>query len=185
MTYFADLTPHTYTRFDAQFLPTTPPINVGWLDKRFPFPTGTTSDEFRVRLAVLCESHLVHLHRGSHGCEFCTEDKLYTPTFDPTYGPGRRLVRAAHGNGTICVTHDGVSYAAPALIIHYVREHNYLPPEAFVQAVLDGVVYDDAEERADQHARSEKWLQEFQAKRAARPIQNDSFLGTVTGIEDH
>lgn len=29
-----------------------------------------------------------------------------------------------------------VAYAAPELIAHYVEEHNYVPPAAFVQAVL-------------------------------------------------
>lgn len=31
---------------------------------------------------------------------------------------------------------DGVVYAAPDMIVHYVLAHRYLPPAAFVEAVI-------------------------------------------------
>jgi hypothetical protein len=31
---------------------------------------------------------------------------------------------------------DGICFAAPTLIYHYVAEHGYRPPEQFVEAVL-------------------------------------------------
>jgi hypothetical protein len=31
---------------------------------------------------------------------------------------------------------NGRIYAAPSLIVHYVEEHNYLPPPPFIEAVL-------------------------------------------------
>jgi hypothetical protein len=34
------------------------------------------------------------------------------------------------------VSTSGVTYAAPALILHYVEAHKYLPPAAFVAAVI-------------------------------------------------
>ena len=31
---------------------------------------------------------------------------------------------------------DGTIYSAPTLILHYIDEHNYLPPEGFIDALL-------------------------------------------------
>jgi hypothetical protein len=30
---------------------------------------------------------------------------------------------------------ESVGFAAPVLIVHYIEEHNYLPPTQFLQAV--------------------------------------------------
>ncbi|MEJ7786715.1 MAG: hypothetical protein WKF96_18085 [Solirubrobacteraceae bacterium] len=48
---------------------------------------------------------------------------------------GLRPVRLR--NGEIRVTgEDGTVYAAPTMIAHYVAEHDYLPPQEFVDALL-------------------------------------------------
>jgi hypothetical protein len=40
------------------------------------------------------------------------------------------------GTGELWVTGDkGVIYAAPTLIVHYVEDHGYVPPAAFVSAL--------------------------------------------------
>ncbi len=47
------------------------------------------------------------------------------------------------GNGEIWLTiHDGTNYAAPTLILHYIDEHAYLPPVAFIEAVREGAPTD-------------------------------------------
>jgi hypothetical protein len=38
-------------------------------------------------------------------------------------------------------------FAAPALIYHYVLEHNYMPPSVFVEAVVTGLAPDSNEYR--------------------------------------
>ena len=41
------------------------------------------------------------------------------------------------GNGEIRIdANDGITYVAPVLILHYVSEHHYAPPQQFVDAVL-------------------------------------------------
>ena len=32
---------------------------------------------------------------------------------------------------------NGVVYLAPGMIVHYIREHDYLPPDDFINAVLN------------------------------------------------
>jgi len=41
------------------------------------------------------------------------------------------------GNGEVWVEgRDGLTYVAPALVLHYVVEHDYAPPQAFIDAVI-------------------------------------------------
>lgn len=42
------------------------------------------------------------------------------------------------GSAEIAVATSATSFAAPDLILHYVRTHGYRPPAEFIQAVLDG-----------------------------------------------
>ena len=42
------------------------------------------------------------------------------------------------GDGEICVTGKVAVYAAPTLIYHYVVEHQYRPPDEFINTVLSG-----------------------------------------------
>ena len=113
MTHFADLSEHTYTPSDGLRL-----LNVGWLGSEHAFERGETPAEFREALGRLAASP-VWMHRGKHYCEFCPD--------------GRR----AAGSGQIRVEGEqGVWYAAPALVHHYVEAHSYRPPEAFIAAVM-------------------------------------------------
>ena len=38
-------------------------------------------------------------------------------------------------NGEIRVVKEGLTFAAPVLIVHYIEEHGYLPPAQFIEAV--------------------------------------------------
>jgi len=115
MPWYDDLTPHTYTDTENDTV-----VNVGWLAAGHEFPKGKTSDEFRAALERLCETPIVQ-HKGFHDCEFC----------------GGRLHDESTGNGQIRVRGaDGIWYAAPTLVAHYVTVHEYLPPPEFIEAVL-------------------------------------------------
>lgn len=122
MTYFADLTPYQYG------LPEPEPdvLNVGWLDVGYPFHRGETSSEFREALSRLVERPIL-LDRGFHVCNFCPRDRR-----DNNY-PSR-------GNGqTRVLGRNGIWYAAPTMVRHYVVTHQYQPPPEFVDAVLNPV----------------------------------------------
>lgn len=115
MTFFTDLTTHTYTQGSEEH----GVLNVGWLGELNPIRTGRTSAEFRDQFRELCSKPIL-LHRCVHLCEFCS-------------GPSR-----ASGNGQIPIRdRAGVWYSAPLLILHYVTKHDNLPPTQFVNAVLD------------------------------------------------
>lgn len=119
MTFFDDLTPHTYT-MDAEEVGV---LNVGWLGERQPFQTGPTPTAFRDALEALCDNR-IGLHRGFHVCEYCLRKT--------------RDDWAQIGNGQIRVrAQNGAWYVAPTMIHHYVSEHDYRPPDGFINAVLN------------------------------------------------
>lgn len=121
MAWFPDLSPYTYSAFA---LPGT--VNVGWLEPGHPFPTGPAPAALLARLSELDGTAFVNHTRGPHRCGFCA------PGGFDGYGSAEIHVVGA----------DGRVYAAPSLILHYVRDHGYLPPAEFVAAVVGGVPVD-------------------------------------------
>jgi hypothetical protein len=104
MSYFADLTSHTYTSDDGLRL-----LNIGWLDRQYDFPCGSTSPQFREALKLLCQKP-VHLHRGFHSCQFCPRDDFSNQSTSQW---------ECRGNGQIRVQgENGIWFAAPELIWH-------------------------------------------------------------------
>jgi hypothetical protein len=114
VSFFEDLTPYTYLD-PEQEQPGT--VNVGWLDRKRPFPIGQTSKEFRDKLGRLCLQR-VKQTRGRHPCYFCKGRER----------PGSSSEMRVAGNGKV--------YAAPSLVHHYVVAHDYQPPDEFIAAVL-------------------------------------------------
>ena len=78
----------------------------------------------------------VLIMRGFHNCEFCALSWNEWGKQHPNYGENAGLMGI--GNGEIRVIGNSMLYAAPALIYHYVIEHNYQPPQEFIDAILTG-----------------------------------------------
>lgn len=126
MTYFADLTPYTYLD-DSE---SGPALNVGWLARGHDHPRGPVPEDFVEALAKLCATRQMNLTRGRYQCDLggCAHPVMPTARYgDAEETLGAAEIRAEGADGTV--------YAAPSLIHHYVVEHQYQPPEAFVAAV--------------------------------------------------
>lgn len=148
MTYIADLSPYTYWEYDSvhvdegtvTFVPRYPRIAVGWLAGDRAFNRGTAPAGFVDALIRIYDGRRANGTRGFHVCEFC-------PAPDPFDG----MPQTVHGDRTLSLGSAEIRvpvpraprymFAAPNLIIHYVIEHAYSPPEAFVAAVME---YDDS-----------------------------------------
>ncbi|GHH50271.1 DUF7919 family protein [Lentzea cavernae] len=116
MTHYPDLSPYEYSESRV------PMVNVGWLGPPHDFPTGPAPDGLAEALWRMGKRPRNRM-RGFHVCEFCD---------------GRReFGDLPLANGEIHVDADGVRYSAPVLVGHYVRDHHYLPPRVFVDAVLE------------------------------------------------
>lgn len=130
--FFDDLTKYDYLAKYVQHLDSEREenaLNVGWLDKKYPFKTGETSQAFKENLFRLCQDP-VNQTRGFHHCHFCE---------NPTFGLEitRNNIKVVLGSAEIRVKNDkGDDFAAPNLIYHYVTDHKYLPPEEFINSVL-------------------------------------------------
>ncbi|AWM39925.1 hypothetical protein C1280_24920 [Gemmata obscuriglobus] len=96
---------------------------VGWLHPDHSFPTGPVPPGFSAALrAHAYDSWQPVLAMGPHFCELCSH---------PAPGADR-----AGGARNFWIPSMSVVYVAPELIVHYVEDHQYQPPEEFVAAVL-------------------------------------------------
>ncbi|HEV2783153.1 MAG TPA: hypothetical protein VGX25_27540 [Actinophytocola sp.] len=127
MTYFEDGSPYRYL---PEFQDGS--VNVGWLDAAEPYPTGDVPADFAERLVELCRNP-VNRTRGWHYCNLCPRPAEPMPQPITVKSPegdfpvGFAEIRVEGSNG--------VRYAAPDMIAHYVLEHRYRPPDAFIEAV--------------------------------------------------
>jgi len=137
MTYYPDLSllPTRNQNIVGKF------FAVGWLDNQHEYPQGSVSNTFIERLWVFCRYPSLVM-RGFHLCEFCppVKRKVKFPGLENPY----EILRAQREGIVIKLGYaemdvfaeDGRVYHAPNLIYHYVLDHEYRPPEPFVQAVL-------------------------------------------------
>jgi hypothetical protein len=131
MTAYPDLSPYEYSEHD----PSRKTVNIGWLGVGSMFNVGDSEPEFRHALLELIAHGDVNLTRGWHRCEFCDAEPGIEVPFESAQ-QGRVFLGHAevHVLGT-----DGVVYAAPTMVYHYVAEHGYLPPQQFIDAVSHAV----------------------------------------------
>ncbi|WP_441350949.1 DUF7919 family protein [Streptomyces sp. or3] len=129
MTHYADLTPYTYGRNnrtpgDAGLWRGVPVLNVGWLGRGKRYSKGVPPPSLTETLKRMTRTHRVQQTRGHHLCPWCAS-RLF-----PRHPEGPQ------GSAEIRVMGNGVAYAAPELVAHYVEAHGYLPPTEFMEAVL-------------------------------------------------
>jgi hypothetical protein len=114
MAFYEDLSPYNYHHHSKKEL------NIGWLQIDQPFPIGEVPIGFMERLNLYLNSDFTLFHyMGDHDCEFC--DKRESACCE---------IRV--------VSNEGIAYAAPELIRHYIEVHNYLPTQEFIDAVMSG-----------------------------------------------
>ncbi|WP_199551873.1 hypothetical protein [Streptomyces sp. N35] len=129
MTYYADLTPYAYDRDNGdprasgtwQGLKL---LNVGWLHRGKAYAKSAPLPGLVEALTNMTRTHRAQQTRGFHLCPWCTSPL------------SARRLEVPRGSAEIRVKGDGVAYAAPELIAHYVQAHDYQPPTDFVHAVL-------------------------------------------------
>lgn len=128
--HYSDMSPYGY--YLSFQLPQV--YNVGWLDSNHPYPTGKTSPEFRAKLVDLCLSRQpfnseVNLIRGArHACNICGAPSMNIEKDGKKGILGASEIWVPGANGT--------HFASPSMIVHYVLEHDYLPPPEYIETVL-------------------------------------------------
>ena len=84
-------------------------------------------------------------NRGIHACQLCIEspglvksDTCNGVAIDPNCSWARCIAERS-SNGEIRVSGEGIVFAAPVLIVHYIEAHSYLPPAQFLKAIDDAL----------------------------------------------
>lgn len=126
MAYYPDLSPYEYSSTDE------PRKNVGWLDKQHTFDRRPFPSAWGVAMKLeLLARNPKNLTRGSHLCDLCTPPPEVRD--HESYLEAWSFFR--QGNGEIHLDGPSGLYAAPALIWHYISEHQYHPPDEFIELV--------------------------------------------------
>lgn len=139
---FDDLTEYLYaTRFRLPGV-----LNVGWLCRQSEFPKGIASPSVLRALRMCLRLASVNRVRGWHECELCWASDAETHQIGSVSLPGTGLrqttvddvgSRVFLGAAEIWLPAPaGGIFAAPDLLLHYVEQHDYLPPLGFVEAAL-------------------------------------------------
>lgn len=102
-------------------------VAIGWLGHGA-YTQGGVSTEFIDALIRAAFTHHANQMRGYHYCEHCAMEDI-----EVRQGDNRIML----GSAEIWIpVGDGRVFVAPNLIIHYVRDHGYLPPAEFIDAVM-------------------------------------------------
>jgi hypothetical protein len=119
MTHFPDLSGDVVRR-------------IGWLEAGHDYARGAVSagDLALIERLVLHTWKPPFSANGWHDCSLCGRK--------PGDGPLRRVIEgreAPLGVWQIYVPDSDLMYEAPTLIVHYIEEHGYLPPDRFLDAL--------------------------------------------------
>jgi hypothetical protein len=127
MSFFEDMSIYSYKENQKNT-----PLNIGWLDKSYHYKQGNVDSKVTEKILKLTSVKLM-MTRGFHVCNLCISAKnspLIVKYGDEELKLGFAEIRVFGKENKI--------YAAPNLIYHYIKEHNYQPPDEFIEAVLNG-----------------------------------------------
>lgn len=114
--WYEDLTECDY--FAEQF--SVNRIAVGWLENGKPYEKGETSKKVVEKIHEFIKTSGMYVYfLGYHKCDFCD------------------FINVELGAATILIAYKKKVYICPALIVHYIENHQYLPPTEFIEAVLN------------------------------------------------
>lgn len=108
-------------------------LNVGWLGRETDFLQGDAPEGFIEALTELCAHHSTNKMRGWQRCQLshakqAVEYPVQFTLRGEEFALGDAEVRVPSPEGSLLV--------APNLILHYVTDHKYLPPQKFIESVM-------------------------------------------------
>lgn len=106
--------------------------NIGWLGDVGSFQQGMVSEEFLVNLWEYYKCPIFSTRNKFQNVSLDGEWKFFSALSN-----GREVMLGS-SEIRILDKEKGVIYASPDLIIHYIVNHNYLPPKEYIKAVIEG-----------------------------------------------
>ena len=107
-------------------------INIGWLGDAGSFPQGNVSDEFLMNLWEYYKCPVFSTRKIYQNVSLNGYWKFFTAVFS-----GREIDLGSSEIRVLDKERE-VIYASPDLIIHYIVNHNYRPPQEYIKAVMEG-----------------------------------------------
>jgi hypothetical protein len=122
MAYYPDFTDYTYLANTKEAA-----INIGWLDNAHAYEQGDLPEKLADIIFELCKNP-VNKTRGYHQCPFCRKPDLGVLV-------EHHSERIRLGSAEIRLKCGNAVYATPDMLFHYVKDHGYLPPPAFIECL--------------------------------------------------
>ncbi|HEY7028710.1 MAG TPA: hypothetical protein VH438_13940 [Gemmatimonadales bacterium] len=121
----------------AAVVPSVTAYAIGWIGDAVA-SLGDTPDVCISTLLNAYEAHHIFSDEtlGSHSCEVCPPTLPQRGYYHPFAWKGRQA--KLYGHGHYLVRYGRSLFVSPALILHYIVDHQYRPPEAFIEAVVSG-----------------------------------------------
>jgi hypothetical protein len=155
--YHEDFSPYHYG-IDTYFAESR---NIGWLSGAHDFAVGVANPSFIPKLKELIFSSgrgkgdfsiVVDRLRGSYPCPICGESPLRVMD-----DKGKSFLLGSAELWVPDNEREGCYFATFGLIIHYVMEHQYQPPQEFIDSVLAVSVDSDFNGEAAKDSLAEKY----------------------------
>ncbi|MFJ9003363.1 hypothetical protein [Streptomyces canus] len=108
-------------------------LNVGWLDTEKEFARGVVTDDFLFALSSVVKNDPKMKTRGWHRCQLPHSGGANP--YPATVEIDNQKISLG-GAEVRVVSESGEWMIAPDLILHYVMDHSYRPPERFIDAVI-------------------------------------------------
>jgi hypothetical protein len=129
--FFPELS--TYQTDSGLLLPEV--INIGWLSSKITFRTGNSPDELTSKLIRLIKESAFSKTKvvmgrwdGTFTCPLCEIDNWEIQKRIPYIGNAEVWIPS--------VFRQGFYYASSTWICHYILDHQYLPPDEYIESVL-------------------------------------------------
>ena len=117
MAYYKDLSPCLYFDRSPYVYGFKKLYAIGWIDKGKPYNKGSVSPEFLMKIKSFIDNpHVGMPYMGFHRCFLCS-------TF--------------LGDDELFIVGKNKIYVCPDSIDHYIEKHEYLPPQEFIDAVMN------------------------------------------------
>jgi hypothetical protein len=142
--YYEDLTEYSYSKFPAKLRAKYDIAddvifyNVGWLDVSVEYKKGFVGEAFLTKFIEYLDKNTANMMRGVHDCQFCERD-------NPDFDVEERILLSVDGSvfafgcKEVFVFGEKCVYLCPDMIFHYMKEHAYVPPDVFIEAVVAGL----------------------------------------------
>ncbi len=128
--YYKDLSAYSYKLLKP--IPTI--LNIGWLNSKNNFKQGKIQANILKKLkdiAIGNNTYNANINkiRGIMPCNLCSVRNIFIENNTSKYYLGMTEILIPSEN-------KKHYFSAPSMIIHYIEEHNYLPDESFLKAIL-------------------------------------------------